>query len=78
MRPPRVAVRALCVLRELGLVEVGDAGVRAAMDPERRELEASPTYRACRARLEEARAFLALAPTLDLLAAPAYPVPVST
>ncbi|HEX2502629.1 MAG TPA: single-stranded-DNA-specific exonuclease RecJ [Miltoncostaeaceae bacterium] len=78
MRPPRVAARALCVLRELGLVEVGDAGVRAATDPERRELETSPTYRACRARLEEARAFLALAPTLDVLAPSGYRVPVST
>ena len=67
--PPRVAARALAVLRELGLVEVGEDGVRAAADPERRELDDSPLYRACRARLEEARAFLALAPTLDLLAA---------
>jgi single-stranded-DNA-specific exonuclease len=70
MRPPPVAARALAVLRELGLVEIDDDGVRAAVDPERRELEASPLYRACRARLEEARAYLALAPSLDLLAAP--------
>jgi hypothetical protein len=78
MRSPRVAARALAVLAEIGLVEVGDDGVRPAVDPERRELDASPLYRACRARLEEARAFLALAPTLDPLAPPAYPVPVST
>jgi single-stranded-DNA-specific exonuclease len=78
MRSPRVAARALAVLAEIGLVEVGDDGVRPAVDPERRELDASPLYRACRARLEEAGAFLALAPTLDPLAPPAYPVPVST
>jgi hypothetical protein len=78
MRPPRVAARALAVLREVGLTEVGDDGVRPAVDPARRELDSSPLYRACRARLEEARAFLALAPTLDVLAAPAYRVPVST
>ncbi len=70
MRPPRVAARALVVLHELGLVELGDDGVRPAVDPQRRELDDSPLYRACRARLEEARAFLALAPTLDLLAQP--------
>ena len=52
------------------------SGVRAAADPARRELDDSPLYRACRARLEEARAFLALAPTLDLLADPADRVPV--
>ena len=76
MRPPRVAARALAVLRELGLAEVGEEGVRAAADPGRRELDDSPLYRACRARLEEARAFLALAPTLDLLADPGDRVPV--
>jgi hypothetical protein len=68
MRPPRVAARALAVLREVGLAEVGDDSVRPAVDPARRELDASPVYRACLARLEEARAFLALAPTLDPLA----------
>ena len=78
MRPPRVAARALAVLREVGLVEIDDAGVSAAADPERRDLDASPLYRACRTRLEEARAFLALAPTLDLLAAPPPQVPVGT
>ena len=76
MRPPRVAARALAVLRELGLVEVGEEGVRAAADPGRRELDDSPLYRVCRARLEEARAFLALAPTLDLLADPTDRVPI--
>jgi hypothetical protein len=65
-RSPRVAARALSILAELGLAEVGEAGVRAAPDPDRRELDASQTYRACRARLDEALAFLALAPTLDL------------
>jgi single-stranded-DNA-specific exonuclease len=78
MRLPRLAARALAVLRELGLVAVGDDGVRAAADPPRRDLDDSPLYRACRARLEEARAFLALAPTLDLLAGPADRVPVGT
>ncbi len=67
-RPPRAAARALGVLAELGLVEVGEHGVRAAAAPERRELEASERYRDCRRRLDEARAFLTLAPTLDLLA----------
>jgi len=65
-RPPRVAARALAVLGELGLVEVGDEGVRAATDPERRELGASVRYRACQARLEAARRYLALASTIDL------------
>ena len=38
-RSPRVAARALAVLGELGLVEVGDAGVRAARpSPPRRDL----------------------------------------
>ncbi|WP_217920952.1 single-stranded-DNA-specific exonuclease RecJ [Miltoncostaea oceani] len=70
MRPPRVAARALAVLREIGLVEVGEEGVRAAVAPERRDLDDSPRYRAARARLDEARAYLALAPTLDLTHAP--------
>ena len=67
-RPPAVAARALAVLVELGLVEAGPEGVRAAPDPERRELEASALYRSCRERLEDARRFLALAPTLELFA----------
>jgi len=67
-RPPAVAARALAVLEELGLVEIGPGGVRAAPDPERRELDASPAYRAARERLEEARRVIALAPTLDLFA----------
>ena len=78
MRPPLVAARALIVLREIGLVDVDDDGVRAAVDPQRRELDDSPLYRACRAHLEEARTFLALAATIHVLARPAYPVPVST
>jgi single-stranded-DNA-specific exonuclease len=65
-RPPRVAARALTVLAELGLVAVGGEGVRALPDPERRELEASATYRACAARLEEARAHLARPAAGDL------------
>ena len=67
-RPPRVAARALRVLAEIGLVEVGEGGVRAVPDPARRELDESPLYRACQARLAEARAHLALASTLDVLA----------
>ena len=55
-------------LAELGLVEVGQEGVRALPDPARRALDDSPRYRACRERLEDARRYLALAPTLDLRA----------
>jgi single-stranded-DNA-specific exonuclease len=75
-RPPQVAADALAVLAEIGLVEVGDEGVRAVPDPGRRELEASARYRARRARLEEARRFLDLAPTLDLLAPDGAPAMV--
>jgi single-stranded-DNA-specific exonuclease len=45
---------------------VGEEGVRAVPDPDRRELDASPRYRSCRARLDAALAYLDLAPTLDL------------
>ena len=72
-RPPRVAARALRVLAEVGLVEVGEDGVRAAPDPARRDLDESALYRACRERLDEARALLARAQTLDLLARPSSP-----
>jgi hypothetical protein len=65
-RAPRTAARALAVLAELGLVEAGEEGVRAVPDPARRDLDASPRYRACRARLEAALAYLDLAHTLDL------------
>ena len=65
-RSPRVAARALTVLLELGLVEASGAGVRAVAVPARRELEESPTYRAARAELDRARAYLALAPSIDL------------
>ncbi len=65
-RPPRVAARALTVLAEIGLVEVGEAGVRAVPDPPRRELDGSARYRSCQVRLEASRAYLALAPTLDI------------
>ncbi len=67
-RPPSVAARALAVLIELGFVENGPDGVRAVPDPARRELEELTTYRACRARSDEARAYLARAATLDLAA----------
>jgi single-stranded-DNA-specific exonuclease len=63
------------VLAELGLVEVGEEGVRAVPDPDRRELDASPRYRSCRARLDAALAYLDLAPTLDLVAAGPEPAP---
>ncbi|MGD9694544.1 MAG: single-stranded-DNA-specific exonuclease RecJ [Thermoleophilia bacterium] len=75
-RPVAVAAAALAVLAELGLVEVGEDGVRAAVDPPRRELDESSLYRAARARLEEARAFLALAESLDLTAMAPEPAPV--
>ena len=65
-RPPRVAARALAVLRELGLVESGPEGVRAVPDPVRRDLADSALYRACQARLDDTRRHLALARTLDL------------
>jgi single-stranded-DNA-specific exonuclease len=77
-RHPRVAARALAVLAELGLVEVGERGVRAAAGPERRELEASERYRDCRRRLDEARAFLSIAPTLDLFASIEPPLAAAT
>jgi single-stranded-DNA-specific exonuclease len=77
-RHPRVAARALAVLAELGLVEVGAHGVRAAADPQRRELEASDRYRDARRRLDEARAFLTLAPTLDLFESVEPPLAAAT
>jgi len=67
IRPPRVAARALRVLAEVGLAEVGPEGVRAAADPGRRDLTDSALYRACRERLTDARAHLARSRTLDLL-----------
>jgi hypothetical protein len=76
MRRPRVAARALGVLRELGLVSVSREGVAAVDDPPRRELADSPRYRACQERLAEARAFLARAPTLDFAAPAERPDPV--
>ncbi|MGE0026555.1 MAG: single-stranded-DNA-specific exonuclease RecJ [Thermoleophilia bacterium] len=68
IRRPRAAARALRVLAEVGLVEVGPDGVRAAADPARRDLTDSALYRACRERLTEARAHLSRSQTLDLLA----------
>jgi single-stranded-DNA-specific exonuclease len=66
------------VLAELGLVDVGEHGVRAAAGPDRRELEASERYRAARRRLDEARAFLSIAPTLDLFAPVEPPLAAAT
>jgi single-stranded-DNA-specific exonuclease len=70
MRPPRLVGRALAVLRELGLAEVGPQGVRADPAAPRRELAESPRYRACGERLDATRAFLAMAPTLIYEPAP--------
>jgi single-stranded-DNA-specific exonuclease len=70
MRPPRLAGRALAVLRELGLVETGPAGVRAIPGAPRRDLDESLRYRACQQRLAAAREFLARAPTLTFGPAP--------
>ena len=67
-RQPRVAARALAVLGELGLVEIDAAGVRAVAGAERRELDASPLYRAARERLAQEEEFLGRALTLDLTA----------
>ncbi|HTI35538.1 MAG TPA: single-stranded-DNA-specific exonuclease RecJ [Miltoncostaea sp.] len=74
VRPPRVAARALRVLADVGLVEAGPDGVRAAPDPGRRDLADSDIYRACRDRLTEARAHLARSRTLDLFARPDVPL----
>jgi hypothetical protein len=62
------------VLAEVGLVEAGPDGVRAAPDPGRRDLADSDLYRACRDRLTEARAHLARSRTLDLFARPDVPL----
>jgi single-stranded-DNA-specific exonuclease len=65
---------AVAALAELGLVEAGPEGLRAAAAaPPRRDLGDAPRAAACAARLEAARAYLALAPTLDLLAEHADP-----
>ncbi len=68
-RPPRAVARALAALAEVGLAEVGEDGVRMIPDAGRRDLDDAPRARAAKERLEEARAYLALAPTLDPLAA---------
>ncbi|HEX8066641.1 MAG TPA: single-stranded-DNA-specific exonuclease RecJ [Thermoleophilaceae bacterium] len=61
--PPRSAAacgRAVRVLCELGLAELDSAGPAArALDAPRTELDRSPTYRACAARLAAATAYLA-------------------
>ena len=68
-RPPRVAARAL---RGAGGGRPGGGGGATASAPPstraRRDLTESALYRACRERLTEARAHLARAQTLDLLA----------
>src|SRR5205823_5537288 len=66
MRPPRAVARALGALRDLGLVEVDEAGVGAVVPPPRRALGESLRYRACQARLARCRDFLDRAATLDL------------
>lgn len=66
MRPPRVAARALAILRELRLVEVGEEGVRAVVPAPRRDLAESLRYRSCRARLEACRTLLDRAMTLAI------------
>jgi hypothetical protein len=58
------------VLRELGLVEAGPAGVRAIPGAPRRELDESLRYRSCQQRLAAARAFLGRAATLAFGPAP--------
>nr|MDQ3936722.1 hypothetical protein [Actinomycetota bacterium] len=61
-----LCARAVAVLTELGLVafEPTAAGGRSArvLDAPRTELDRSPTYRACAARLAEAERYLATAP----------------
>jgi hypothetical protein len=61
------------VLADVGLVEAGPDGVRAAADPARRDLTESALYRACRDRLTGARAHLSRSRTLDLVARPEIP-----
>jgi hypothetical protein len=73
VRRPRLAARALRVLADVGLVEIGPDGVRAAADPARRDLTDSALYRACRERLTEARAHLGRSQTLDMFARPEIP-----
>ena len=66
MTPPRVAARALAVLRDLALVTLDGDGVRATAPAPRRDLGESLRYRACQARLAACRDYLGLAATLDL------------
>lgn len=56
---PLATGRALRALAELGLVDLQRGVVTGAV---RRDLEQSPTYRACQARLDEGRVRLAAAP----------------
>ncbi len=59
-RPPRIAARALAALCEIGLATADADGVRALEGTGRRDLGEAPTQRACRVRLDEVRAHLAL------------------
>ena len=60
---PALAGRALRVLAELGVIEDGEGpGELRVRSSERTELERSGTYRAWRARLEEARLALSSMP----------------
>jgi len=64
-RSPRAAARALRILTELGLaaVERSDASVVCRfLQAAQTQLESSPTYRACQARLQAAEAHLRAAP----------------
>lgn len=66
IRPPRAVARALAVLRDLDLLEVGADGVVARLPAPRRELGESLRHRSAQARLEACREFLGRAMTLDL------------
>lgn len=69
LRDPRAVADALVALAEIGMVLVGPEGVRAAPDAPPRPLDEAPRARRAAERLEAARAYLALAPTLDPVAA---------
>jgi single-stranded-DNA-specific exonuclease len=71
MRSPRAVARALGVLRDVGLVEVADDGVRAVIPAPRRDLGESLRYRKAQARLAACREMLGRAATIDLAGAAA-------
>ena len=56
----------------------GSAACARPPTPSASELEASGRYRDCRRRLDEARAFLSIAPTLDLFASVEPPLAAAT